>query len=60
MQETLNDLFLADKMLDMISVKGSDVLSLAAARNHLKRAFDTLEKLNAEMKGDGDNVLDGK
>lgn len=57
MQEILNNLFLADKILDTIPVKGNEVFSLASARSYLKRAFDALEKLENERKEDT-NVLD--
>ncbi len=57
MQEILNNLFLADKILDTIPVKGNEVFSLASARSYLKRAFDALEKLENERKEDTD-VLD--
>lgn len=57
MQEILKNLYLADKTLDTIPVKGNEVFSLAAARSYLKRAFDALEKLENERKGDTD-VLD--
>ena len=57
MQEILNNLYLADKTLDTIPVKGNEVFSLAAARSYLKRAFDALEKLENERKEDTD-VLD--
>ena len=45
MQDILNNLYLADKILDSIPVKGNEVFSLASARSYLKRAFDALEKL---------------
>lgn len=54
MQEILNNLYLADKTLDTIPVKGNEVFSLAAARSYLKRAFDALEKLENERKEDTD------
>lgn len=57
MQDILNNLFLADKILDTIPVKGNEVFSLASARSYLKRAFDALEKLENERKEDTD-VLD--
>lgn len=57
MQEILQNLYLADKTLDTIPVKGNEVFSLAAARSYLKRAFDALEKLENERKGETD-VLD--
>lgn len=57
MQEILQNLYLADKTLDTIPVKGNEVFSLASARSYLKRAFDALEKLENERKGETD-VLD--
>lgn len=57
MQDILNNLYLADKILDTIPVKGNEVFSLASARSYLKRAFDALEKLENERKEDT-NVLD--
>lgn len=54
MQEILSNLYLADKTLDTIPVKGNEVFSLAAARSYLKRAFDALEKLENERKEDTD------
>ena len=57
MQDILNNLYLADKILDTIPVKGNEVFSLASARSYLKRAFDALEKLENERKEDTD-VLD--
>lgn len=57
MQDILNILFLADKILDTIPVKGNEVFLLASARSYLKRAFDALEKLENERKEDTD-VLD--
>lgn len=57
MDEILKQLYLADKILDTIPVKGNEVFSLASARSHLKRAFDALEKLENERKEDTD-VLD--
>ena len=57
MQEILNNLYLADKILDTIPVKGNEVFSFASARSYLKRAFDALEKLENERKGETD-VLD--
>lgn len=57
MQDILNNLYLADKILDTIPVKGNEVFSLASARSYLKRAFDAIEKLENERKEDT-NVLD--
>ena len=54
MQDILNNLYLADKILDTIPVKGNEVFSLASARSYLKRAFDALEKLENERKEDTD------
>lgn len=54
MQDILNNLFLADKILDTIPVKGNEVFSLASARSYLKRAFDALEKLENKRKEDTD------
>lgn len=54
MQDILNNLFLADKILDTIPVKGNEVFLLASARSYLKQAFDALEKLENERKEDTD------
>lgn len=54
MQEILQNLYLADKILDTIPVKGNEVFSLASARSYLKRAFDALEKLENERKEEAD------
>lgn len=54
MDEILKQLYLADKILDTIPVKGNEVFSLASARSYLKRAFDALEKLENERKEDTD------
>ena len=59
MQEILNNLYLADKILDTIPVKGSEVFSLASARSYMKRAYDALAKLENERKEEG-HVLDGE
>ena len=55
MQEILKNLYIADKILDSIPVKGNDVFSLASARSHMKLAFDALEKLDKKEETD---VLD--
>ena len=57
MQEIIDNLYLADKILDTIPVKGNEVFSLASARSYLKRAFDALGKLENERKEETD-VLD--
>ena len=43
MNEVQNHLVLADKALETVTVSGGDVFALAAARQHMKAAFDLLK-----------------